>query len=115
MEILGKITGSDITKQLRGFDLRAKKLPTDYQESWEEIKLNLCPRSDFTSRNLIPLLDGVLGLLEEAVADGQNAQEVFGADIKGFCSALVGEEGATCYREKWRKQLDDSVNKELGK
>lgn len=115
MDILSKITGSDITKQLRGFDLRAKKLPTDYQETWEEIKLNLWPRSDFTGRNLMPILDGVLGLFEEAAADGQSTQEVFGDDIKGFCLALTSEEGAKTYRDKWRKQLNDAINKKLVK
>ncbi|KPU42881.1 hypothetical protein OXPF_36490 [Oxobacter pfennigii] len=109
------ITGGDMTKELKAFESRAKKLPADYQAAWEKIKANLWPHSDFTGRNLMPILDGVLGLLEEAAADGQSVQKVFGDDIKGFCSALAGEEGAKSYRDKWRQQLNNNVAKKLGK
>ncbi len=115
MNFWDKITGNDMTKELKAFDLRAKKLPTDYQEAWEKISLNLWPHSDFTGRNLMPILDGVLGLLEEAAVDGQSVQEVLGDDIKGFCSALAGEEGAKSIRDKWREQLNNNIAKKLGK
>jgi len=38
-----------------------------------------------------------------------------GDDIKGFCSALAGEEGAKSYRDKWREQLNKNIAKKLGK
>ena len=110
-----KITGSDMTKEMKALESRAEKLPADYQAAWEKIKANLWPHSDFTGRNLMPILDGVLGLLEEAAADGQSAHEVLGDDIKGFCSALAGEEGAKSFRDKWRGQLNKSIAKKLGK
>lgn len=113
MNFFEQITGSDITKEYKLFESRAKKLPTDYRVAWEEIKTNLWPYSDFTGRNLMPILEGVLGLLEETAGDGQSIEEALGDDIKGFCSALVGEEGAKTYRDKWRKQLNDSVAKKL--
>ncbi|ADL49966.1 DUF1048 domain-containing protein [Clostridium cellulovorans] len=115
MSFWGKITGSDITKEMKVFESRAKKLPTDYQVAWEKISANLWSYSDFTGRNLMPILDGVLGMLEETAADGESVQEVLGDDIKGFCSALVGEEGAKSFRDKWRKQLNDNIAKKLGK
>jgi DNA-binding ferritin-like protein (Dps family) len=115
MNFWEKVTGNDMTKELKAFESRVKKLPADYQEAWEEIKANLWSHSDFTGRNLMPILDGVLGLLEEAAADGQSAQEVLGDDIKGFCLALAGEEGAKSFRDKWREQLNNSVAKKLGK
>ncbi|MCM0650530.1 DUF1048 domain-containing protein [Clostridium swellfunianum] len=115
MNFWEKITGSDMTKEYKTFQSRAKKLPADYQEAWEKIKENLWPHSDLTGRNLMPILDGVLGLLEETSADGQDIQEVLGDDIKGFCLALLGEEGANSYRDKWRKQLNNSIAKKLGK
>jgi DNA-binding ferritin-like protein (Dps family) len=110
-----KITGGDMTKEMKTFESRAKKLPDDYQAAWEKIKTNLWPHSDFTGRNLMPILDGVLGLLEETAADGQSAEEVFGDDIKGFCSALIGEEGGRSFRDKWREQLNNNIAKKLGK
>ncbi len=115
MNFWDKVTGSDMTRELKNFELRANKLPVDYQEAWEEIKSNLWLHSDFTGRNLMPILDGVLGLLEETSADNQSVHEVLGDDIKGFCSALVGEEGAKSFRDKWREQLNNNIAKKLGK
>ncbi|MCC3372531.1 DUF1048 domain-containing protein [Cohnella sp. REN36] len=115
MNFWEKITGSDMTKEMKAFDSRAKKLPAEYQAAWEQINANLWPHSNFTGRNLMPILDGVLGLLEETAADGQRVQEVLGDDIKGFCSALAGEEGAKSYRDKWREQLNHNIAKKLGK
>ena len=114
MNFWEKITGSDMTRELKAFELRANKLPADYQAAWEEIKANLWPHSDFTGRNLMPILDGVLGLLEETANDGQSVGESLGVDINGFCSALAGEEGAKSFRDKWREQLNNNIAKKLG-
>ena len=114
MNFWDKITGSDMTKEFKTFELRAAKLPADYREAWEKIKTCLWPHADFTGRSLMPILDNVLGLLEETAADGQGIREVLGDDIKGFCSALAGEEGAKSYRDKWREQLNKTVAKKLG-
>ena len=115
MNFWEKVTGSDITKEFKVFESRAKKLPADYQEAWEQIKANLWPHSDLTGRNLMPIFDGVLGLLEESAEDGQNVKEVLGEDINGFCSALAGEGGAKSFRGKWREQLNNNIAKKLGK
>jgi len=115
MNFWEKITGSDMRREFKSFASRVKKLPADYQAAWEEIIANLGPHADFTGRNLMPILSGVLGLLEETAADGQSVQEVLGDDIKGFCSALSGEEGAKSYRDKWREQLNQNIAKKLGK
>ena len=115
MNLWEKITGSDMTKEWRCFEARIKKLPADYQTAWEQINANLWMHTDFTGRNIMPILDGVLGLLEETAAEGQRVQEVLGGDIKGFCSALAGEEGAKSFRDKWRRQLNNNIAKKLGK
>ena len=115
MRFWEKITGSDMTKEFKTFETRAKKLPADYQVAWEEIKTHVWSYSDFTGRNLMPILDGVLGMLEELAAEGLSVQEVLGDDIKGFCSALAGEEDAKSFRDKWREQLNNNIAKKLGK
>lgn len=115
MNFWDKITGNDMTKEFKAFEARAKELPVEYQQAWEKIKTNLWQHSDFTGRNLMPILDGALGLLEETSADGQTVEEALGDDIKGFCSALVGDEGANSYRDKWRRQLNNNIAKKLGK
>lgn len=115
MNLWEKITGTDMKEEIKTFESRVNKLPADYQVAWEEIKANLWQHSDFTGRNLMPIFDGVLGLLEETAADGQDIQEVFGDDIRGFCSTLVGEEGAKSFRDKWRQQLNNNIAKKLSK
>lgn len=115
MNFWDMITGNDMTKEMKAFELRVKKLPADYQAAWEKIKFNIWPHTDFTGRNLMPIFDGVLELLEEGAADGQSVREVLGDDIKGFCSSLAGEEGAKSLRDRWREQLNHTVTKKLGK
>ena len=114
MNFFEKITGSDMTKEMNSFEARAKVLPNEYQTAWKEIKSNLWIHGDFTGRNLMPILDSALELLEVTSADGQSVEEVLGDDIKGFCAALVGDEGAKTYRDKWRDQLNKNVARKLG-
>ena len=90
-------------------------MPADYRAAWEQIKTQLSPYGDFTGRNLMPILDSVLGLLEETAAEGQSIHEVLGEDIKGFCAALAGGEGARTYRDRWREQLNRNVARKLGR
>ena len=115
MNFWEKITGNDLKKEFQAFEARAKKLPVDYQAAWEEINGTLWLNSDFSGRNLMPILGGVLDLFEETAADGQSVQEVLGDDIKGFCLSLAGDAGAKSYRDKWREQLNNTVAKKLGK
>lgn len=107
------ITGSDLTREWKAFEARAATLPADYRAAWEQIKTHLFPYSGFTGRNLTPIVDGALGLLEETAADGQNVHDVLGADIQGFCVALAGGEGARSFRDRWREQLNRNVARKL--
>jgi DNA-binding ferritin-like protein (Dps family) len=109
------ITGSDLTREYQAFEVRAAALPAGHRAAWEEIKCQLFPYGDFTGRNLMPILDGALGLLEETAADGQSVRDVLGDDIKGFCAALAGGEGARSFRDKWRAQLNRNVARKLGR
>lgn len=115
MNFWKKITGSDMTKMMKSFEKRAKKLPYDFQAAWEKINSYLWPQSDLTGRKIIAILEGVLGLLEEGSSEGQSVEEVLGDDIKGFCSALAGEEGIKTFRDKWREQLNNNIARKLGK
>ncbi|WP_310550952.1 DUF1048 domain-containing protein [Paenibacillus glufosinatiresistens] len=108
-----KVTGSDMVKEMKALEWRAAKLPADYLAAWEEIQANLWTYADFSGRNLMPILDGALGLLEEMAMEGQTVQEALGNDIRGFCSVLAGDEGAKSYRDKWRQQLNHRIAKKL--
>ncbi|GAB3825742.1 DUF1048 domain-containing protein [Kribbella italica] len=115
MNIWETITGSDLTREYKAFDGRAQALPADHRAAWEQIKAELLPYGDFTGRNLMPILDGALGLLEETAAQGQGVDEVLGDDVAGFCAALAGGEGSRTYRDRWREQLNKNVAKKLGR
>jgi DNA-binding ferritin-like protein (Dps family) len=114
MSIWETMTGSDLTREWKAFETRAEALPADYRAAWEQIKVHLFPYGGFTGRNLMPIFDGALGLLEETAADGQGIHEVLGDDIEGFCAALAGAEGRRSYRDRWRKQLNRNVARKLG-
>ncbi|WP_181770603.1 DUF1048 domain-containing protein [Amycolatopsis pittospori] len=109
------VTGSDLTRESKAFETRAEALPADYRAAWEEIKGHLSPHSDFTGRNLMPILDGALGLLEETAFDGQSVHEVLGDDIEGFCAALAGGERGRGHRDRWRRQVNRNVARKLNK
>jgi DNA-binding ferritin-like protein (Dps family) len=109
------ITGSDLTREWKAFEARAEALPADYQAAWEQLKGNLFPYGNFTGRNLMPIVDAALGLLEETAADGQPIHEVLGDDIPGFCRALAGGKEARTYRDRWREQLNNNVARKLSR
>ncbi|GAB2622614.1 hypothetical protein GCM10027168_63220 [Streptomyces capparidis] len=115
MKFWETITGSDLTRQWKTFEARAETLPDDYRAAWEQIKIHLFPHGDFTGRNLMPIFDAALGLLQEAAADGLSVREVLGDDIPGFCAALAGGEGARTHRDRWREQLNRNVARKLSR
>ncbi|MET9390010.1 DUF1048 domain-containing protein [Streptomyces sp. NPDC006624] len=113
MNLWETVTGSDLTREWKAFEVRAQALPEDHRAAWEQIKVHLLPHGDFTGRNLTPILDSALGLLEETAADGLNVRDVLGDDIRGFCTALAGGEGARTHRDRWREQLNRNVARKL--
>jgi DNA-binding ferritin-like protein (Dps family) len=109
------MTGSDLTMEWKALEARAGALPADYRAAWAQVKVHLFLYGGFSGRNLMPIMDNALGLLEGAAADGQDIHEVLGDDIKGFCAALAGAEGAPSYRDRWRAQLNRKVARKLGR
>ena len=113
MSFWDTITGNDLTREWKAFEARARALPEDHRAAWEQIKAGLFPYGDFTGRNLMPIADAALGLLEETAADGQDVHDVLGDDIAGFTAALAGGEGARTFRDRWRDQLNRNVARKL--
>ncbi|MBF9067231.1 DUF1048 domain-containing protein [Streptacidiphilus fuscans] len=109
------ITGSDLTREWKAFEARAEALPDDYRAAWEQIKVHLLPHGGLTGRNLMPIVDAALALLEETAADGLSIGEVLGDDIRGFCTALAGGKEARTYRDRWREQLNRNVARKLSR
>ena len=107
------ITGSDLTREWKTFEARAADLPTDYQEAWGAITVNLFPFGGFTGRNLMPILDDALGLLEVTAADGLDIHDVLGDDIEGFCAGTPTEKLVDLFRDRWRHQLNTDIARKL--
>ena len=116
MNLWDKVTGSDLSRDWQAFDDRAAALPEEHRKAWEQIKAQLISHADFSGRNLTPIFDGVLGLLETTAADDQSAEEALGEDIPAFCAALVGDDSAARdYRQRWRNQLNKNVARRLNR
>ncbi|WP_238006259.1 DUF1048 domain-containing protein [Dactylosporangium sp. AC04546] len=115
MNLWERMTGSDLNREWKAFEARAQALPADHRAAWGQITVHLFPYGDFTGRNLMPILDSALGLLEETAADGASVHDVLGEDIAGFCAALAGGKGARTYRDRWREQLNRNVARKLGR
>jgi DNA-binding ferritin-like protein (Dps family) len=115
MNFWDTITGNDLNREYKAFEARAAALPADHRAAWEQINGHLFIYGDFTGRNLMPILDGALGLLEETASDGQSIDEVLGDDIAGFCAALAGGAGARTFRDRWREQLNRNVARKLAR
>ncbi|WP_081898453.1 DUF1048 domain-containing protein [Herbidospora cretacea] len=114
MNLWDTVTGNDLTREWRAFAARAGKLPPGHQAAWAQIQAQLFLYGDFTGRNLMPILDGALALLEETAADGRTVHEALGDDIPGFCAALAGGHGARTFRDRWRARLNRRVARRLG-
>jgi DNA-binding ferritin-like protein (Dps family) len=115
MSVWESVTGSDLTREWKAFEARAQALPADHRAAWEQIKGNLFPYGGFTGRDLLPIVDAALALLEESASDGQSIHEVLGDDIPGFCAALAGGKQARTYRDRWREQLNRNVARKLAR
>ena len=115
MNFWERITGSDLSRDWQAFEARVAALPEDYRQAWEQVEAHLWEHADFTGRNLTPIVDGVLGLLETTAADGQSVAEALGEDIPGFCAAVACEEVAKDYRDQWRQKLNRNVARRLSR
>lgn len=114
MNFWEKVMGSDITSAMQSYAERMYGLSEDYAAVWDEIVRCLYAYTDFTGRNILPVLDGLADWLEAAAVDGKSVREVLGEDIESFCSALASGEGLKTSRDRWREQLNRSVKKRLG-
>ena len=117
MNFIDKITGNDMKRELRELNSRVSELPSDYQAAWKELEYYLWPQSNLTGRNLMPIFENCIELLEIAAADGESVDEIFANDIKGFCDAMLDKDTAKTwdYRENCRKSLNRTVLRKLGR
>lgn len=111
MTFIDKITGNDMTRDYRQMQARVELLPLEYQQAWDQIFAKLGLHTNFTGRNLTPLYNGVLDMLEEMNALGRSIEDVFGGDLEGFCAELTSDQPSFDVRDKWRKRLNKKIER----
>ena len=106
-KILDFITGDmSEKKRYRANEKRAKALPSEYAQAYNDIKHYLWNTAGiFTIDPLISLVD----LFEEASADGKHVIDITGPDVATFADDLV--RGERSYKDQQRKKLNDKLNK----
>lgn len=93
-------------KRYRENEKRAKMLPEEYAEAYDNIKKYLWRTSGIlTIEPLISLVD----MLEEAAASGKHVTDITGPDVAAFADDLVRDERS--YKDTQRKKLNDRLNK----
>lgn len=93
-------------KKYRDNEKRAKALPAEYAEAYNDIKYYLWNTSGIlTIEPLVSLVD----MLEEAAANGKHVVDITGPDVAAFADELV--RGERSYKDQQRKKLNDKLNK----
>ena len=111
MNFYDKITGNDMNKQQKEFQLRIDKLPAGYQDAWREHHQKIWSYSDFSGRNLYPILEGIVGLFEESAAEKLPINSVIGENMTTFISEIAEAAGAKNERDKLREHLNQVTKK----
>ncbi|MFB9770072.1 DUF1048 domain-containing protein [Lactiplantibacillus modestisalitolerans] len=115
MNLFDQLTGHDMTRQQRAFQTKIDQLPADYQQTWQQINAQIWQFSDFSGRNLYPILEGLVDLFTESAAEGLTVTAVTGSDLTAFLTEVAHVTGASNYRDRLRQQLNQSIAKQLGK
>jgi DNA-binding ferritin-like protein (Dps family) len=111
MNFIDLVTGHDIDRAQATFAATIATLPADYQAAWATISQSLWTHSDFTGRNLIPIMAGIVDLLVETAGEGLSVQDAIGPDPAAFAANVATASGAQDLRGRWRQQLDREVAK----
>lgn len=93
-------------KRYHANEQRAKALPAEYTQAYNDIKHYLWNTSGLlTIEPLISLVD----LLEEAATSGKTVIEVTGNDVAAFADELTRDESS--YKKQQSEKLNDTFNK----
>lgn len=102
MSIIDKLIGEvGEKKRFLANEKRAKSLPVEYHDAYENIRNYLWKTSGVESIDpLVSLVD----LLEEAAANGRKVVDITGSDVAAFADDLV--KGESSYKDQEREKLN---------
>lgn len=123
MNLWDMVTGADMDRQMKAFQKRVQALPADYQTAWQTIVATFMGAngnytqtvSSFTGRNLMPIMDGIVALMEETHADGLSAEAALGKDVAAFATQAAQASGESVLQDRWRAKLNADVHRKLGR
>ena len=95
----------------KAMEARANALPRDHRIVYGEVKSHVWKFTSGDGRDVIALLEEVLGLFEASAARGEGVREVTGEDVAAFCQDRL--RGATSYLDEWRATLNRDVARKL--
>ncbi|MFF2448897.1 DUF1048 domain-containing protein [Neobacillus sp. NPDC058068] len=110
LEILKKLVGDK--KEYKQMMARVEKLPADYQFVYKKIQGYMWNFAAGNGYDMLKIQYELIDLFEAGAADGKQVLEITGEDVASFCDELL--ENAKTYTANWRKNLNESIMKELG-
>ncbi len=116
--LFSTITGSEATQQWKPLQARFKALPKDYQEVYMQVSASYWGKGKggvFDNRADVDFFADLLDMLEEGVLDGIPAKNFVGEESREFVQELTQTDAYGAYREKWRKNLNATILKKLGR
>jgi DNA-binding ferritin-like protein (Dps family) len=102
----------DDKKEYKEMMARVEALPGDYPEAYKKICNYMWGFASGSGMDMLRIQYDLIDLFEAGVADGKQVLEITGEDVASFCDELL--ENAKTYTANWRKNLNESILKELG-
>jgi DNA-binding ferritin-like protein (Dps family) len=96
-------------KRFRRYEARKKQLPATYREALDAIQRYTYYNAPADGENLLRLLDDLIGLFEEAVANGTLLQDVVGDDPVEFAEGFIRNYSQPAWIAKQRERLTRSI------
>ncbi|MFD1484878.1 DUF1048 domain-containing protein [Lacticaseibacillus baoqingensis] len=109
MNWLERVTGRDMDRQMQTLANSVAALPADYQAAWQTIEKTLWAHADFTGRNLMPIMVGIVDLLQETASENLRVTAAIGPDPAAFAASVATTAGAQDLKGRFRQQLNREV------
>jgi len=111
MEMFKKMIGDK--KEYKMMMARVEVLPEDFQFVFKKIQNYMWNFSTGNGMDMLHIQYELIELFETGAADGRQVLEITGDDVASFADELVAN--ARTYFAKYREDLNQSIEKQLGK
>lgn len=112
-DFITKIIGDlESKKEWKEMEARAKALPKEYNEVYEEVK-HYVWQGGTGVKDPSTLFKPLVDSLEEGAKAGKHVLEVTGEDVAAFVNSFV--EGQKTFEQERREKLNSAIAKKLGK